>query len=382
MRRGVTRRGVLAAPALAPLPAAARAGAAGPERALHIVSPERLEAAARAALPPAVFDFIAGGAGAELTARANCAALDAATITPRLLTGAAGAPPDTAVALPGARLPHPILVAPMGLHGLVHPRGEVATAEGAAAAGALFMPAMVATRSLEDVAEAMGPEAPRWFQLYLPRDRGIARDLAARARAAGYGALVVTVNAPVAAGFRERDLANGFAVPPGLAAGNDRPGYAQALIGSTDAGLRWADVEAFAAEAGLPLVLKGILAAGDAARAVQAGAAAIIVSSHGGRQFDGAPAAFAALPRCVAAVEGRIPVLMDSGIRRGVDALKALAAGASAVCLGRPVWWGLALGGAPGVRSVLERVVAELATAMRLAGCASLGEVTPALLRD
>jgi 4-hydroxymandelate oxidase len=226
----------------------------------------------------------------------------------------------------------------------------------------------------------MGPGAPRWFQLYLPRDRGIALDLAARAKAAGYGALVVTVNAPVAAAFRERDLGNGFVLPPALVAGNDRPGYAHRLIGGTDAALRWADIEWFAARAGLPLVLKGILAAGDAARAVQAGVGAIIVSSHGGRQFDGAPAAFGALPGCVAAVEGRLPVLMDSGIRRGVDAMRALAAGASAVCLGRPVWWGLALGGGLGVKSVLDRVVRELATAMRLAGCASLGEVTPDLL--
>jgi isopentenyl diphosphate isomerase/L-lactate dehydrogenase-like FMN-dependent dehydrogenase len=388
-RGGVTRRGVLAAgagapggPALAaPAPAALPATpppAPGPEQALRIVSPERLEAAARAALPRAVFDFIAGGAGAELTARANRAALDAATITPRVLTGAG--PPDLSLTLLGQRLPHPVLVAPMGLHGLAHPRAELATAEGAAAAGALFMAAMVSTRSLEEIAAAMPAGAPRWLQLYLPRDRGIALDLAARARAAGYTALVPTVDAPVAAAFRERDLANGFAAPPALGAGNDRPGYAHPLMGGTDAALSWADVEWLAARAGLPLVLKGILAPADAARAVRAGAAAIIVSSHGGRQSDGAPAAFAALPRCVAAVEGRIPVLMDSGIRRGTDALKALAAGAGAVCLGRPVWWGLALGGGAGVRSVLERVVAELATAMRLAGCASLAEVTPALL--
>ena len=388
MTRRLSRRGVLAAgPGLAAAPGAAGAASpdtppqpTGPERRLRIISPERLEAEARAVLPPASYDFIAGGAGAELTARANRAALDAATITPRVLTGAAGAQPDLSLSLLGAALRHPVLVAPMGLHGLAHPRGEVATAEGAAAAGALFIPAMVATRSLEEVAAAMGPAAPRWFQLYVPRDRGITLDLAARARAAGYGALVITVNAPVAAAFRERDLANGFAVPPALTSGNDRPGYAHALVGSTDAGLRWADIEWLAARAGLPIVLKGILAAGDARRAVAAGAAGIIVSSHGGRQFDGAPAAFAALPRCVAAVEGRIPVLMDSGIRRGVDAMKAIAAGADAVCLGRPVWWGLTLGGAPGVQSVLDRVVAELATALRLAGCASLAEVTGELL--
>lgn len=384
MTDGPTRRHLLAAgpaaPALAASPQAAPSQGPGPERTLRIVSPERLEAEARGVLPPAVYDFIAGGAGAELTARASRAALDAATITPRMLTGAAGSQPDLSLTLLGAALRHPVLVAPMGLQGLAHPRGEVATAEGAAAAGALFMPAMVATRSLEAVAQAMPPAAPRWFQLYLPRDRGVARDLAARAKAAGYGALVVTVDAPVGAAFRERDLANGFVVPPALAAGSDRPGYAHALIGSTDAGLTWDGLEAFIGDAGLPVVVKGILAARDGSRAVAAGAAAIIVSSHGGRQFDGARPAFAALPHCVRVIEGRVPVLMDSGIRRGVDVLKALAAGATAVCLGRPVWWGLALGGAPGVKSVIDRVVTELATAMRLAGCADLAGVTSELL--
>jgi 4-hydroxymandelate oxidase len=383
--RGVTRRGVLSTPpgvaavATAGGAAAAQGGAAGPDRALRIVSPERLEAEARAALPPEVYAFIAGWAGAGLTHRADRAALDAAAVTPRMLTGAG--PADLSLTLLGRRLPHPVVVAPMGLHGLAHPRAEAATAEGAAAAGALFTAAMVATRSLEEVAAAMGPEAPRWFQMYVPRDRAVTLDLAARAEAAGYAALVLTVDAPVAAAFREHDLANGFAAPAALGAGNDRPGvYAHPLMSATDATLAWADVEWLRARTPLPLVLKGILSPRDAARAVQAGAGAVVVSSHGGRQFDGAPAAFAALPRCAAAVEGRIPVLMDGGVRRGLDVLKALAAGADAVMLGRPVWWGLALGGAAGVRSVLERVVAELSTAMRLSGCATLAEVTPDLL--
>jgi len=373
---GVSRRGMLAASGGAALGAPGAPPGTGPERALAILGPERLEEEARTALPAAVYDWIAGGAGAELTQRRNRAALDAATVTPRLLTGAGG--PALSLTLLGQPLPHPVLVCPMGAQGIVHPRGEVATAEGAAAAGALFMAPMVATRSLEAVAAA-APDAPRWFQIYVPRDRGITLDLAARAEAAGYGALVLTVDAPVPA-FRERDLRHGFALPPALGAGNDRPDYAHALMGSTDAALAWEDVAWLAARTRLPLVLKGVLAARDAARAVQVGAGAIIVSSHGGRQFDGAPASLEALPRCVAAVGGRIPVLLDSGPRRGLDVLKALAAGAQAVAIGRPVWWGLTLGGAAGVRSVLERIVAELASAMRLAGCGSLAEVTPDLL--
>jgi 4-hydroxymandelate oxidase len=370
------RRGVLAGTVAAAGGGggAAAATATGPERLLRIASPERLEAEAREALPPAVYDWIAGGGGAELTARRNRVALDAATITSRLLTGAG--PPDLSLTLLGQRLAHPVMVCPMGLHGVAHPRGEVATAEGAAASGALFMAPMLATFGLEDSAAAGGP---RWLQLYVPRDRAIALDLAARAEAAGYAALVLTLNA-LSPAFRERDIAHGYGPPRTLALGNERPGYSHALIGGTDPSLTWDDVAWLQARTRLPLVLKGILSPRDAARATAMGVGAVYVSSHGGRQLDGTPSAFEALPRCVAAVEGRVPVLMDSGIRRGIDALKALAAGATAVGLGRPVWWGLTLGGAAGVRSVLERLVAELASAMRLAGCARLAEATPELL--
>ncbi len=371
------RRGLLLASGLAGL---GPASAAGPEQALAFAGPEALEAAAQAALPAPVHDWIAGGAGAETTQRRNREALTAATVTPRLLTGAG--PAELGLTLLGQLLPHPVLVAPMGLQGLAHPRGELAAAAGAAAAGALFMAAMVATHGLEAIAaaaEQAAPGAPRWFQMYVPRDRGIALDLARRAAAAGYGALVLTLDAPVGA-WRERNLGHGFTLPAALGSGNDRPEYPHRLLGGTDADLTWADVEWLRARAGLPLVLKGILAPRDAIRAIEAGAAAIIVSSHGGRQFDGAPASLAVLPRIVEAVAGRLPVLLDSGPRRGLDVLKALAAGATAVAIGRPVWWGLALGGGAGVRSVLERIVAELAIAMRLAGCGSLAEVTPDLL--
>jgi 4-hydroxymandelate oxidase len=379
-----TRRGVLAGAAIGAAAPGAQAQvqtpAQGPDQPLRFASPEALEAAARAALPAPVFDWIAGGAGEELTQRRNHTAFAEAIVTPRMLTGAG--PPELGLALFGRRLRHPVLVAPMGVQGIAHPRGELASAAGAAAAGALFMAAMVATHSLDAIAAAMeaaAPGAPRWFQLYIPRDRGILLDLARRAEAAGYGALVLTVDAPVGA-FRERDLAHGFTTPAALGAGNDRPDYPHPLMGGTDAGLTWADVEWLRARTALPLVLKGILSAQDAAAALRAGAGGIIVSSHGGRQFDGAPASLTVLPRIAAMVERRVPVLLDSGPRRGLDVLKALAAGADAVAIGRPVWWGLTLGGAQGVQSVLERLVAELTSAMRLAGCGSLAELTPDLL--
>lgn len=329
------------------------------------------EQAARV-LPRGVADWIAGGAGGEAALRRNRAALEAATITPRVLTGAG--PAELWLRLAGIDLPHPIGIAPFGLHGLMHPEAEAATARGAG--GALFIVPMVATLSLEAVAAA-SPGAPRWMQIYLQADHGATRDLAARARAAGYGALVVTLSAPVAA-WRERDIANGFSPDPARGNGNDRPGYARPLQGGTDPAPTWRDIEALQRE-GLPVVLKGILHPDDAARAAAMGCG-VIVSNHGGRQMESNPASFAALPRVADAVRGRVPLLMDGGVRRGEDVLKALAAGADAVLVGRPAAWALASGGADGVRAMLDRLAAELATAMRLAGVDRLGAITPALL--
>ncbi len=325
-----------------------------------ILASERLEAEATRRLPHGVADWIAGGAGGEAALRRNRAALEAATLTPRVLTGAG--PADLRRRVAGLDLPHPIGIAPFGLHGLMHRDAEAATARGAG--GALFIVPMVATLSLEAVAAA-APGSPRWMQVYLQADRGATRDLAARARAAGYGALVVTLSAPVAA-WRERDIANGFAPDPARGNGNDRPAYARPLQGGTDPSPSWQDIEALQAE-GMPLVLKGILHAEDAARAAAMGCG-VIVSNHGGRQMESNPASFTALPRVVDAVRGRAPVLMDGGIRRGEDVVKALAAGADAVLVGRPAAWALASGGAEGVRGLLARLAAELSTAMRLAG--------------
>jgi 4-hydroxymandelate oxidase len=356
---------------LAPRRALLAAGLAKPAAAA-----ERLEAEATALLPRGVADWIAGGAGGEAALRRNRAALEAATLTPRVLTGAG--PADLRTTLAGLVLPHPIGIAPFGLHGLMHPDGEAATARGAGAA--LFIVPMVATVSLEAVA-AIGPAggagAPRWMQIYLQADRGATRDLARRAREAGYGALVVTLSAPVAA-LRERDIANRFAPDPAFGGANDRPGYARPLQGGTDPAPRWSDIEALQRE-GLPIVLKGILHQDDAARAAAMGCA-IICSNHGGRQMEGNPASLTALPRVVDAARGRVPVLMDGGIRRGEDALKALASGAAAVLVARPAAWALATGVAEGVRAMLDRLVAELTTAMRLVGADRLDQLDRALL--
>ncbi|WP_203074122.1 alpha-hydroxy acid oxidase [Falsiroseomonas ponticola] len=337
-----------------------------------LLATERLEAEAARVLPRGVADWIAGGAGGEAALARNRAALEAATLTPRVLTGAG--PADLRRRIGGIDLPHPIGIAPFGLHGLMHPDAEAATARGAGSA--LFIVPMVATLPLEAVAAA-APGAPRWMQIYLQADRGATRDLAARAKAAGHGALVVTLSAPVAA-WRERDIANRFAPDPARGNGNDRPAYARPLQGGTDPAPTWRDIEALQRE-GMPIMLKGILHPDDAARAAGMGCG-VIVSNHGGRQMESNPASFAALPRVAAAVRGRVPLLMDGGIRRGEDVVKALAAGADAVLVGRPAAWALASGGAEGVRDLLARLAAELSTAMRLLGVERLSAIDRRLL--
>lgn len=367
------RRAVLAAPGLgAALPAAAQ----DRNRAPPIVNLERLEDQARAVLPREVHDWIAGGAGSEAGVRRNREALLAATLTPRVLTGAG--PAELALDLLGVRLPRPIIVGPFGLHGLMHPGAEAATARGAAEAGVLMVAPMVATRSMEETAQA-APGAPRWLQLYILGDRGVTRDLIARAEAAGYGALVITLSAPVAA-WRERDIANGFIAPDAQGSGNRRPHYGRGLMSATDDRLAWRDIAWLRGQTRLPLVLKGILHPADAARAVAEGAGAVFVSNHGGRQLESAPAGFSVLPRIAETVAGSVPLILDGGIRRGEDVVKAVAAGATAIAVARPVAFALALGGAEGVRAVVTRLGDEVSTAMRLVGAARLADLTSAVL--
>ena len=331
------------------------------------------ESAAAALLPKAVYDYVAGGAGDEVTLRDNRAAFDRWRLLPRVMTGAGA--PRLATTVLGQPTSMPVLTAPSAFHRLAHPDGELASAAAARRADVIYTMSTAATHPIEAVA----PRAGRWwFQLYVYRDRGVTRELVARAEAAGASALVVTVDTPVV-GRREADERNRFALPEGLGFANfARP--AERDLDTTAAGsalgaysqfepvLRWTDLDWLASSTRLPVLPKGILAPDDARLALDHGARGIVVSNHGGRQLDSAVAALDALPAVAAAVDGRCELLLDGGVRRGVDVLKALALGARAVTIGRPIHWGLALGGEDGLVRLLELLRAEIALALQLAG--------------
>jgi 4-hydroxymandelate oxidase len=345
-----------------------------------------LARAARARVPASAWRYCRGGADAGRTLARNRRAFARYDLWYRVLVDVCRV--ETGVTLLGDRLATPILIAPTAYQRLQHPDGELATARAAAAAGAVYIVSTLATASLEAVAAAA--PGPRWFQLYVHRDRGLTRSLVERARAAGYRALVLTVDTPVL-GRRLADVRHGFTLPPGLEMANLAGSFEGVdLAGATlmqhvaarhEPGLTWKDLEWLSGLSDLPIVLKGIVRADDAARAVTAGAAAIIVSNHGGRQLDGAPATLDALPGVVAAVSGRCPVLLDGGVRWGTDVLKALGLGAAAVCVGRPVLWGLACGGEEGVARVLALLREELERAMALSGCPDLASLPSDLVR-
>ncbi|MCW3840476.1 alpha-hydroxy-acid oxidizing protein [Micromonospora yasonensis] len=334
-------------------------------------------ALARAVLPADVWDFVEGGSGTESTLAANRAALDRVAVLPRVLTGVDT--PRTEAALPGGTCALPAAVAPMAYQKLLHPDGEVALAAAARTAGVPYVASTVASAPLEEVAAAGGAV---WFQLYWLRDRVMVADLVDRARAAGCTALMVTVDVPVL-GRRLRDVRNGFALPPhvtaaNLAGGRDdlahqgTPGRS-AVAAHTGAvfhpAMSWADLAWLRERTPLPLVVKGVLDPRDAVRAAQAGADAVVVSNHGGRQLDGAPASATVLPEVVAAVGQRCTVLFDGGVRSGTDVLRALALGAAGVLVGRPLLWALAAGGRAGAEAALALLAAELRDALTLAGC-------------
>ncbi|MGW0805818.1 alpha-hydroxy acid oxidase [Nonomuraea sp. NPDC002799] len=334
------------------------------------------EAAARARLDPAHYDYFAGGAGAEVTVRANEEAFGRLGLLPRVLRGAGR--PRTGVTLLGSPAAVPVLVAPTAFHRLADPEGERATARAVAAAGTVMIVSMASTVAIEDVAAA-APGAELWFQLYLQPDMDFTERLVRRAEAAGCRALVVTVDSP-AHGRRERDLRNGFDdLPEHLCCENLRDGdRVRPIVMSPE--LSWEHVDRLGAMTSLPIVLKGVTHPADARLALGHGAAAIMVSNHGGRQLDTVPATIDLLPPIVAAVGGAVPVLLDGGVRRGTDVLKALALGAAAVAVGRPVIWGLAAAGERGVARVLALLRAEVEQALLLCGCASVQELCPDLV--
>lgn len=403
------------------------AGVAGRKPAVP-VDPARLEQAAADAMSDEAFAYVAGGAGTESTVRENRQAFERWRIVPRMLRDVSAR--DTSTELFGARLPSPLLLSPVGVLEMAHPEADVAVAGAAAECGVPYIFSSQASRSMEECAAAMG-DAPRWFQLYWSKSDALVESFVRRAEACGCGAVVVTLDTTML-GWRARDLdlaylpflrGKGIAQyvtdpvflealqgppPEGPGAGAKRtvnvaslrtfaeltrahPGgfwknvrraeplrAVQQFIGTySRPSLTWDDLPFLRRMTKLPILLKGILHPDDARQAVDAGMDGVIVSNHGGRQVDGAIATLDALPPIVQAVDGRIPVLMDSGVRGGADVFKALALGARAVCIGRPYVYGLALAGAEGVAEVVRNLLADFELTMGLAGCRSLAEITP-----
>jgi 4-hydroxymandelate oxidase len=347
---------------------------------------DEFESVARATLPRMTYDFIAGGAEDERSVESNRAAFASRALRNRVLVNVAAR--DTRSSLLGLELPHPIILAPTALHRVAHPDGELATARGAAAADALYTVSTATSTRLEDIAAA-APAGRRWFQLYHLGAREASEQLIAHAVATGHRAIVLTVDVPLL-GRRERDLRNAFAMPDGVAmahayepawappTGDTSRGWASPIA---NASLSWDDLAWIRAAAGtVPLLLKGVVRGDDARRALDRGAAGIWVSNHGGRQLDGAVATLDALVEVVAAVGGQCPIVVDGGIRRGTDILKALALGADAIAIGRPQMYGLAAGGADGVQRVVDLLRAELDLGMALIGAPSLADLVPDLV--
>jgi len=337
------------------------------------------ELRAEALLPADVWDFITGGSGAETTLAANRAALDAVAVLPRVLAGCGVA--DTGCRLLRAEVSMPVATAPMAYQRLVHPDGELALAAAARDAGVPYVASTLSSVALDDIAAVGGV---MWFQLYWLRQRAQVDELLAMAEQAGCQAIMVTVDVPIM-GRRLRDVRNEFSLPAdvvpanlvtgGISRAHHVIGGASAVAAHTEelfaATLGWPDLEWLRERVELPLVVKGILDPRDAVRAVEVGADAVVVSNHGGRQLDGAAASVAALPAVVDAVGSSCEVLLDSGIRGGVDVLRVLALGASGVLVGRPLLWGLAVDGEHGARRVLALLADELRVALTLAGCAN-----------
>jgi 4-hydroxymandelate oxidase len=331
------------------------------------------EALARQRISSMAWAYLCGAAGDELTLQWNREAFSRIRLKPRVLVDVSRL--DTRIELLGQELPLPILLAPVAYHRLFHPEGETATARGAGAAGATMIVSTAATTAIEDIAAAA--TRPLWFQLYIQRDRGFTRALVERAQAAGCRALCLTVDTPVA-GARDREAKARFTLPPGIHLPNlegislprdpHRPNEGDIYSALLAPDVTWKDVEWLLSFSKIPVVLKGILNADDADRAVKAGAAGLIVSNHGARNLDTAPPTIEALPHIIQRVAGRVPVLLDGGIRRGTDVLKALALGARAVLIGRPYLFGLAVGGAEGISRVVNILLNELQMAMALTG--------------
>jgi lactate 2-monooxygenase len=351
---------------------------------------EELQERAREVLSPQAFGYVAGSAGAELTARANLQAFERWQIVPRMLRDVAER--DLSTTILGTPMPAPVLLAPVGVQSIVHPQAELAVGRAAASSALPFILSTASSHSIEDVADAVG-QASRWYQLYWPRERELAASFVTRAGDAGYEALVVTLDTWML-GWRPRDLQNAylpFLKGEGVANYFSDPVFRGALekppeedpgaaIGHwayqfSNPSVTWADLAWLREQTALPIVLKGILHADDARLALDAGVDGLIVSNHGGRQVDGAIAALDALPGVREVVGDSFPLLFDSGIRTGADVFKALALGADAICLGRPYMWGLALDGQAGVEHVLRCLLGELDLTLALSGHTEIAQL-------
>lgn len=337
------------------------------------------ERAAREVLTPMAWEYVSGGAADELTLRWNVESYQKLRLRPRSLIDVSRL--DTRVTLLGRQHASPILLAPVAYQQLFHPEGELATARGAAKAESTFVISTSSTKSLEDIAAAGA--GPRWFQLYVQRDRSFTAELVQRAEASGCEALVLTIDSPLL-GPRYRELRTHFALPPGItrahqtgtaATGSHRPSENNIYSAILDPALTWKDVDWLRSLTRLPVLVKGVLNPADADRAAEAGAAGIIVSNHGGRNLDTVPATIDVLAEVVSTIRGRTPVLVDGGIRRGTDILKALSLGATAVLIGRPYVYGLAIQGAEGVSRIVTILRREFEMAMALAGRASVRDL-------
>jgi 4-hydroxymandelate oxidase len=357
-------------------------GAVKQDSAAPLINLFDFEALVRQRISRLALEYISSGAGDEITLRRNRERFDEIRLQPRVLMDASRI--DTSLELFGELLDHPILLAPCAYQKLVHPDGEIAAASGASAARTPFVLSTFATVSLEDVAAV--PDTSLWFQLYVHPDHGFTRDLIQRVESSGYKVLCVTVDTPIL-GIRDRERRAGFHLPPGIERANLKSlGTSVSKMGHFEGGgnysildpaINWDTIEWIRSLTKLPVVLKGVLSPEDAVLASRYGASGLIVSNHGGRNLDTVPATIEALPRVIEAVEGRLPVLLDGGVRRGTDIVKALAYGAKAVLIGRPYLWGLGVNGSQGVEQVIRILRLELEAAMALCGTPTISRIAP-----